>query len=131
MGRWLQEKMRGRYGADELNRFMIGAALVMTVVNLFFRNGIVSTLSFLMLVLCYMRIFSRNYAKRREENFRFMKLWNPVQYKWKQAKMKWKDRRINKYYKCPKCSKMIRVPKGKGKICITCPMCKEEFIKRT
>ena len=32
---------------------------------------------------------------------------------------------------CPKCKQQVRVPRGKGKIAITCPQCREKFIKKT
>ena len=41
-----------------------------------------------------------------------------------------KDRQ-NRYYTCPRCRQTVRVPRGKGKIAITCPRCKERFIKKT
>ncbi|MBO5073579.1 MAG: hypothetical protein J6C32_11505 [Eubacterium sp.] len=36
-----------------------------------------------------------------------------------------------KLFRCPKCHQTIRVPRGKGKIAITCPKCRNEFVKRT
>lgn len=131
MMRWLQEKMRGRYGSDELNRVLIGIALVLTFANLFIRNGIVSLLAFLLLILCYVRMFSRNYMKRQSENYKFLKYWNPIRFKFNKFIAKQKGRKDYKYFKCPKCAKAVRVPRGKGKICITCPECREEFNRKS
>jgi ribosomal protein L37AE/L43A len=39
--------------------------------------------------------------------------------------------KTHKYYRCTHCRQLIRVPRGKGKICISCPKCRTEFIKRT
>ena len=33
--------------------------------------------------------------------------------------------------KCPGCGNTLRVPKGKGKLYVTCPRCGERFIKKT
>ena len=41
-----------------------------------------------------------------------------------------KDRR-NRYFLCPRCRQTVRVPRGKGRILITCPKCKEKFQRKT
>ncbi len=41
------------------------------------------------------------------------------------------DKRYYKYYNCPNCNQKVRVPKGKGKIEITCPKCRTSFIRKT
>ncbi|MCR4675383.1 MAG: hypothetical protein K5675_10245 [Lachnospiraceae bacterium] len=41
------------------------------------------------------------------------------------------QKKIYKFYTCSSCGQKVRVPKGKGKIEITCPKCKNTFIKRT
>jgi len=42
-----------------------------------------------------------------------------------------KDSRTHKYYKCSTYKTTLRVPKAKGKIVITCPKCREKFVKNT
>ena len=56
---------------------------------------------------------------RYQENRRFLLLIDRI-----------KDRN-NRYFNCPKCRQTVRVPRGKGKISITCPKCREKFIKKT
>ena len=41
------------------------------------------------------------------------------------------QKKIYKFYTCGQCGQKVRVPKGKGKIEITCPKCRNTFIKRT
>ncbi len=41
------------------------------------------------------------------------------------------DSRYYKYFNCPNCNQKVRVPKGKGKIEITCPKCRTTFIRKT
>ena len=36
----------------------------------------------------------------------------------------------HKYFFCPKCGQSVRVPKGAGKIRVTCPKCGEKFEKK-
>ena len=64
-------------------------------------------------------MFSRNTYARYEENRKFLRFFDRL-----------KDRE-HRYFSCPKCQQPVRVPRGKGKIAITCPKCREKFIKKT
>lgn len=64
------------------------------------------------------RALSRNTYKRYQENRKFLQFFTRL-----------KDRQ-NRYFDCPKCRQLVRVPRGKGKIAITCPRCKEKFIRK-
>lgn len=79
----------------------------------------------------FLSLFSRNIDKRCQENSRFLLVWNPIKRWFQQQKRRWKERKTHRYYHCPKCKNTLRVPKGIGKICITCPVCRTEFIKKT
>ena len=72
MKRRFVEFMAGRYGADQLSRFMLGAVIVCLLLNLFTRRQFLYLLSLVILGVCYFRMFSRNYAKRSEENRRYL-----------------------------------------------------------
>ena len=39
------------------------------------------------------------------------------------AKKMWKERKEKAFLKCPNCGTMLAVPRGKGKIIVTCPKC--------
>ena len=139
---WLRKMMTGRYGADQLS-----VALFVVYILLYFtaqitRSFILVLLSFIPFAFFVFRMFSRNISKRYQENYRFLNWWNPVwvrlrgvlykvQAWFRKLSVRWKDRRTHRYYKCPKCRNTLRVPKGRGKIAITCPVCKTEFIKKT
>lgn len=139
---WLRKMMTGRYGADQLS-----VALFVVYILLYFtaqitRSFILVLLSFIPFALFVFRMFSRNISKRYQENYRFLNWWNPVwvrlrgvlykvQAWFRKLSVRWKDRQTHRYYKCPKCRNTLRVPKGRGKIAITCPVCKTEFIKKT
>lgn len=77
------------------------------------------------------RMFSRNVSKRYEENQKFLNYRYQAAVKKDAAKKRWAQRSIYRFYKCPSCKQKVRVPKGRGKICITCPKCKTEFVKRS
>ncbi len=128
----MKEKFRqfmvGRYGTDELNNFLTILVFIVIVISIFIENKF-SIFATILLIYLYFRMFSRNYAARRAENAAFLK----VKYKFtgrfsKQAREERKNFHI---YKCPQCKQKIRIPRGKGKIMITCPKCKNEFIKRS
>lgn len=131
----MKEKFRkfmiGRYGVDSLSKFMLGTAVVLLVFAMGFRNNFLNTLACLLVLLCYFRMFSRNYQKRAEENQKFLELKGKTATFLKREKEYFEQRKTHHIYKCPSCKQKIRVPKGKGKICITCPKCHTEFIKKS
>lgn len=131
----MKEKFRkfmiGRYGVDSLSKFMLGTAVVLLVFAMGFRHNFLNTLACLLVLLCYFRMFSRNYQKRAEENQKFLELKGKAATFLKREKEYFEQRKTHHIYKCPSCKQKIRVPKGKGKICITCPKCHTEFIKKS
>lgn len=120
---WLQRFMAGRYGTDKLNMFILGIGVVCCLVSLFIKyvpvNLALTLISYVLMFWAIFRSFSRNTYKRYQENRKFLLLLDRL-----------KDRQ-HRYYDCPKCRQPVRVPRGKGKIAITCPKCKEKFIRKT
>ena len=131
MKRRFMEFMNGRYGVDQLSRFMLGVVVACLVLNLFVRQQTLYFLSLVILGVCYFRMFSRNYAQRSAENQKYLSMTQNAR-AWV-AKRKYRIEQSKEYhiYKCPSCGQKIRIPRGKGKICITCPKCKHEFEKKS
>lgn len=132
----LRQFMSGRYGADPFNRFLSFVIIGLCVIMLFFRSNatvgsILSLLTWALLIYSIFRMFSRNYSKRSEENRKYLEIKYKVTSKFNLIKRKIKDRKIYRYFSCPQCGKTVRVPKGKGKIRITCPNCANSFIKES
>ena len=127
----MQRFMIGRYGADELTRFLMIVSMILMVLDLFFRTYIFFALALAVMVYAYFRMFSRNTEKRYKERIAYLKIQSKVVYFFAGIKNRWKDRRVNHIYKCPSCRQKIRIPKGKGRIEITCPKCGQRFIKRS
>ena len=134
MNRWRDKFyrfMQGRYGVDELGRFMSYALLVCILLNVFLHSEIVNFLILAGLIFSYYRMMSRDYSRRYEENQKFLKL--------KSRFVSWKNQTFGgsgadktvRIFKCPTCGQKVRVPRGKGKISIHCPKCGVDFIKRS
>lgn len=118
----MQRFMRGRYGTDKLNTAMLTAGFLVCLVGIFFKGPVslvFTVVSYSLMILAVCRTFSRNTYKRYQENRKFMAFLERI-----------KDRE-HRYYNCPKCRQPVRVPRGKGKLAITCPRCKERFIRKT
>ncbi len=125
---WLRRFMYGRCGVDQLNIFLLVAAVVLNLIALLLSRlgavcaviGMVVNLSSYGVLIWYLyRALSRNLEKRILENRRFLT---------------WKSRitdRQNRYYRCPNCKQTVRVPRGRGKICVKCPKCSEKFIRKS
>lgn len=155
---WLQRILYGRYGNDILNVCLLGFSIVLMVVLRIVAvfTGIIwlPVFSYLPFLACMFRMFSRNTSRRFAENQKFLAFFtrvrnlfpgkhrssfgsaygyaNPYQNGYSRpAPAKVKKEKGYKYYRCPDCRVQLRVPKGKGKICITCPKCHTEFIKKT
>ena len=133
--------MIGRYGADGLNRFLTICGWVLLLAGFVLsgiqRNGtmilgsILVTLSWALLIWSIFRTLSKNTQRRASENYQYYVYRNRVLGWWKGLKLRWQDRKTHRYFRCPQCRATVRVPKGKGKIRITCPHCKNQFIKKT
>jgi len=123
--------MMGRYGVDQLNKFLIGLGLILMIISSFFPNIFTYNLSLILIILCYFRMFSRNHTKRYKENTIYLNYKNRILGFFKKEHFNSEQRKNFHIYKCPTCSQKIRIPKGKGKICITCPRCHAEFIRRS
>ena len=115
--------MVGRYGTDKLNMVILTAGLAACLVSAFVDsvkiNLLLTAISYGLMIWALCRSFSRNTYKRYQENRKFLQFFDRL-----------KDRE-HRYYDCPKCRQVVRVPRGKGKIAITCPTCRERFVKKT
>lgn len=123
MSSGLRRFMMGRYGTDKLNMVILGAGLAVCIISMFIHfapvNLLLTLISYVLMGWAIFRSLSRNTYKRYQENRKYLML---VQ--------RFKDRE-HRYFDCPRCRQQVRVPRGKGKIAISCPKCKEKFIRKT
>jgi small-conductance mechanosensitive channel len=121
--------MFGRYGLDQLNVVLMVAAVALCLISFLFSrinavwtvalSFVLNLLSYVLLFWYILRAFSRNIEKRNQENRRFLAF-----------RSRLTDKQ-NRYYRCPNCKQTVRVPRGRGKICIKCPKCSEKFVRKS
>jgi hypothetical protein len=115
--------MMGRYGTDKLNMVILGGGLIASLVSMFIHfapvNLLLTAVSYALMGWAIFRTLSRNTYKRYQENRKYLMFMQRL-----------KDR-DHRYFDCPRCRQQVRVPRGKGKIAISCPKCKEKFIRKT
>ena len=126
---WLKKFMYGRYGGDHLSRALLILSFILLIIVGFLPKSLssLSVIGYIPTIVCIYRIFSKNIYKRQQENYKYLKIENSV-IKWFKQKLNIaKDSKTHKYFKCPDCKQRLRVPRGQGKISITCPKCKKSF----
>ncbi|MBS7009457.1 hypothetical protein [Anaerostipes sp.] len=124
----IQNFLRGRYGTDSLSKFLLTAALVGMFLPILIKKAFLFYyLGLILLVYSYSRILSRNISKRSAENAAFLRKTRKITGFFSKKKLHFEQRKTHRFFRCPGCGQDIRVPKGKGKIVITCPKCRREF----
>lgn len=118
--------MQGRYGTDKLNQFIFYLVWVFLIVSKFTKNRFFTFLFYLDIVLYLYRSLSKNYVKRSIENQKFIHVQAVLGHHIQALCKNIKDKE-HKYFVCPKCTQLIRVPKKRGKITVTCPSCRKSF----
>ena len=126
--------MAGRNGNDQLNMFLLVADVVLMLLATIFSKTLGAILYPLVLVLLgytYFRMFSRNLYKRRLENEKYLRLRGRVVSRFRLIRERWVQRREYKFFTCPSCRAVMRVPRGRGKIKIVCRKCGNSFVGKS
>ena len=126
----LMRFMYGRYGQDQLNLFLLVSYLVLYCIFLFTRFVPLYWVSLALLAWTLFRLLSRNAPRRRAENAKFLKLIGPRQRWFRLRRTIYRDKE-HCYFKCPHCGQQLRVPRGKGKITVTCRSCGASFEEKS
>lgn len=126
----LRKLMAGRYGVDELTLDALRVSIGVFVLSIFVKHIVVVGLGTALMAYGYYRAFSKDFTKRQEERTKYLtfraKLFKPFQ----KTKKRIADGKTYRFYRCENCKTELRVPKGKGKVKITCPNCHHVFEKR-
>ena len=122
--------MQGRNGMDNYNRFLLMTAVVISICGYLFRLPFLVLLCDVLLLYTLYRSFSKNLVKRSLENTSYMTIANWIRHLFIAAKKNLKDKEY-KYFVCPQCHQIVRVPRGHGKIEMHCPHCGKTFEGRS
>ncbi len=122
--------MAGRRGMDQLGAATYTAGLILYIITMLFRLGLLSFAPLALWGWGLFRSMSRNLPARERENQRFLAKYTPIKRKVSQARVRFKNRRIYKYYRCPNCRVWLRLPRHIGEKTVTCSNCHHTFTKR-
>ena len=126
----LQRFMYGRYGSDQLNIFLLVVYLAALLLSGLPGLGMLEFVALALMAWALFRMLSRNYAARRAENAKFLKLVGPV-VRWYRLRRTIRRDKEHRYFKCPGCGQQLRVPRGKGKITVNCRSCGASFQEKS
>lgn len=122
--------MYGRYGNDKLNQMLLIAACALALISIFLpwqARTIISFVTTAGIAFAIFRMFSRNTAARRIELNKYLSMESRVRAWFSKRGRGFKERKDFKHFTCPQCMQKLRVPRGKGKIRITCTRCGHRF----
>ncbi len=131
--RFLYNFFQGRNGMDAIAKFTW--ILTFAFILLSFIPGVVGYVFYVLttvsMVYTLFRVLSRNVYKRREEERRFLDKTQRVRRYFADSRVRFSQRKEYKFFRCPTCHSYLRVPRGKGKLQITCRKCGNRFSGKT
>ena len=128
---WLRRFMMGRYGPDELTAAIVILGCVFTFLSNFRTLRFMYFIGMLVMAVAIWRTLSKNIDARTRERMWFLRVIEKPKAEFKLLSNKIRDRKTHRYFKCKNCGASLRVPKGRGKISVTCPKCRVKTQKKT
>lgn len=121
----VQKFMSGRYGGDQLGTVLVVISLIFSILANWFGRWL-TIVALILLILAFVRIFSRNLEARRKENQTFLTAVAKPGKWFRRERTKFVNRKTKAYVRCPHCHAEFALPKGKGRLRATCPKCGEK-----
>lgn len=133
---WLKKWMEGRYfRSDTLSTTLVVVAMLLGITSILTHFPLLNILADILLIYFIFRSFSKRIDRRIMENTVFVRFFSQLFRKigkpFQDLCCRFRDRKTHIYLKCPGCKQNLRLPRGKGKLKVTCPKCKTEFYKTT
>ena len=126
MMNFMRRLMYGRYGGDHLSFSLFVIYVVLYFISVLAQLPWLSWVGVVFFIWAIFRMFSRNISRRRAENMRFLGLMSPL-IRWIKMRRTMHRDKEHRYFRCHNCGQRLRVPRGKGKITITCRACGVSF----
>ena len=123
--------MQGRYGIDELTKMLNILGIVLLLLSFIRPLRFLSLVALVLIGFNLFRMTSKNIPKRLEERQKYLLFTGRIRPFFTVIRLTIKDRGTHRYFLCKDCRKILRVPKGKGRIEIRCPECGKKLIRRT
>ncbi len=127
----MQQFMTGRYGSDQFTLFLLVVSLIFTFLGNFKPLRFMYFIGLAVIFYSLFRTMSKNYDARRKELNWYFRWSEKPRAELKLLGSKIRDRKTHRYFKCKECKTVMRVPKDRGKIEITCPKCRAKTVKKT
>lgn len=131
----MKERIRRRlnqsYGMDELSQHIYYIAMAIFVVTLFYKNDILRLISLILMLVSMMRTLSKKRTKRLRELALYKKFRRNVKAPFQVLFLNVKERKTFKYMRCKECGTILRLPRGRGELEVTCKNCRHKFDART
>ena len=119
--------MVGRRGIDELGIVLFIGGIILTFLSSITGLSIFYWVGTIVFIYALWRALSKDINKRALENEAFQRKNKQAKHDKDFAKKKWENRKTTGYVVCSRCEARLSYPKGKGKLRITCPKCKNVF----
>lgn len=125
----IQKFMMGRYGVDDLYKFLLRLYLILFLLDIFINSKVLTIIELLIVIIMFYRFFSKNIYTRQKENKEYLKLKKKVLKPFKNIKRNFKDKDYYVYKKCKKCKSTLKLPlpEKRGIQYTRCPKCKEKI----
>lgn len=148
----MQDFMNGRHGADELTTALGALSMLLALIGSIFSFPVLGWIALIVVLVALVRAFSTNTAARERENDAFLGAVSKLPFmkgaartganrqqgtpsefdrKKRTAQKMWDNRKTTMYFKCKNCGQMLSVPRGKGRIRVTCPRCGTKVEKKS
>ena len=122
-----QRLMAGRNGADELALAVLILSMLFSFIGRLTRLAVLDLIGLAADIYVLYRMLSKNVPKRVSENQKFLGLWAKCRSSFQQFRVRFKNRKNYKYFKCPECHSLLRLPRKVGEVKVTCGKCRHTF----